>query len=194
MPLPRRGSFCNLMTLQAFSRFSICISICSSNLNCIVSTLSVCPCTTLWSARTAHGAQAASWQQGRAAAHPQAAWPRCVSTHSTGSPLRVTTRSLSSAVACKKVACPCCCPIFRLRGHAPGGRLSPCPRCSRLNSSAATLSALQLQRANAALFDACAVGPLNASEVQRGHAAYAPAAAGPRCIEPALERGHAVYF
>ena len=41
--------------------------------------------------------QAASWQQGPAAAHPQAAWPRCVSTHSTGSPLRVTTRSLSAA-------------------------------------------------------------------------------------------------
>ena len=122
-------------------------------------------CTTV--DRSARTVQAASWQQGPAAAHPQAAWPRCVSTHSTGSPLRVTTRSLSSAVACKKVACPCCCPIFRLRGHATSTRLSPCPRCSLLSFSVATLLALTLQRADAVLFDACGVGPLNVSEVQR---------------------------
>ena len=54
--------------------------------------------------------------------------------------------------------------IFRLRGHAFSSRLSPCPRCcSLLSFSVATLRALTLQRANAALFDACGLGPLNAS-------------------------------
>ena len=94
--LPRR-SFCNLMTLQAISMHR---------------EHAVDPFSVSFHAWSAHTLQAASRQQGPAAAHPQATWPRCVSTRSTVSPLCVSTRSLSCAAACKKVAWPCCCPSF----------------------------------------------------------------------------------
>ena len=144
--------------------------------------------------RSAGALQAASWQHGPAAAHPagSVATTRLYTQHREPAMCLHAQPVLRCRMQGSCVAM--LLSIFRLRGHAFSSRLSPCPRCcSLLSFSVATLRALTLQRANAVLFDACGVGPLNASEVQRRHAANAPAAAGSRGDNPVLKRSNAAY-
>ena len=143
--------------------------------------------------RSARALQAASWQQAPAAAHPagSVATTRPCTQHREPAMCLHAQPVLRCRMQGSCVAM--LLSIFGLHGHATSTGLSPCPRCSLLRFSVATLRALTLQRANAALFDACSVGPLNASEVQRRHAAHAPAAAGSRGNNPVLKRGHTAY-